>query len=39
MLIGNSLDSSNLIEGTKSSESSDKLEEELGRFLNLLVTS
>ena len=38
MLIGNSLDSSNLIEGTKSSESSDKLEEELGRFLNLLVT-
>jgi len=38
MLIGNSLDSSNLIEGTKSSESSDKLEEELSRFLNLLVT-
>ena len=38
MLIGNSLASSNLIEGTKSSESSDKLEEELGRFLNLLVT-
>ena len=38
MLIGNSLDSSNLIEGTKSSESSAKLDEELNRFLNLLVT-
>ncbi|MCH7935512.1 MAG: flagellar hook assembly protein FlgD [Proteobacteria bacterium] len=38
MLIGNSLSSSNLIEGTKSSESSAKLEEELNRFLNLLVT-
>ena len=38
MIIGNSLAASNLIEGTKSSESSDKLEEELGRFLNLLVT-
>ena len=32
MLIGNSLASSNLIEGTKSSESSDKLEEELGEL-------
>ena len=38
MLIGNSLASSNLIEGTKSSESSAKLDEELNRFLNLLVT-
>ena len=38
MLIGNTLASSNIIEGTKSSESSDKLEEELSRFLNLLVT-
>ncbi len=38
MLIGDSLGSSNLLEGSKSAESSARLEEELNRFLNLLVT-
>ncbi len=38
MLIGGSLASSNLLEGSKSAESSAKLDEELNRFLNLLVT-
>ena len=38
MLIGDSLTSNTLIEGTKSAESDAKLQEELNRFLNLLVT-
>ena len=38
MLIGSSLSSSNLVEGSKSAEADAKLEEELNRFLNLLVT-
>lgn len=38
MLIGDSLGSSTLLGGSKSAESSAKLDEELNRFLNLLVT-
>ena len=38
MLIGDSLSNSNILEGTKSAESSANLEEELNRFLTLLVT-
>ncbi len=38
MLIGNSFSSSPISEGTKSAESDAKLQEELNRFLNLLVT-